>query len=91
MDATNGAEYDLVLKGVSAVKHLGNLLTSYLSDEEGVNYKKGCFNSYVNKDSCTLWIVTSKVVDLLYHSYCTFMSNSFHASQLWKNCYQMYT
>jgi len=67
------------LKWVKSVKHLGNYITSNLDDNCDCNFKKGMFNSSVNKLLATYGSLYKDNLLYLFRTYCC----SFYGSELW--------
>ena len=61
------------------IKHLGNIITSDLSDQSDIEYKKGVFVSQVNKMNNKLSAVSSNVKGQLLQTYCC----SWYGCQTW--------
>ena len=59
------------LNSKDKVKHLGNILSSNLCDEDDIKYKKGRFFQSVNKVCALFSKLPCHVVNVLFNSYCT--------------------
>ena len=67
------------MEWVSEVKHLGNILSSNLSDKNDVIYKKGQFIGNVNRIIAQFGYMQLPVKCKLFNSYCSV----FYGSSLW--------
>jgi hypothetical protein len=61
------------------VKHLGNILSSDMTDASDISYKRGIFYGNINKLIANLGSIPSSTLDMLFQSYCA----SFYGSQTW--------
>ena len=74
--AVNGAN----IKWTTSVKHLGNILNSFLSDGNDITLKRGQFIQSVNKLLSQFGNIHSKCLSYLFNAYCSV----FYGSQIWE-------
>ena len=67
------------IKWYNSVLHLGNKVTSDLSDCQDICYKRGCFIQSVNKLLAIYGNIPSYILSILFNAYCS----SFYGSQIW--------
>ena len=61
------------------VKHLGNIVTHDLKDDQDISYKRGVFISQVNKLKCKFQTINSTLRGKLLQTYCC----SWYGCQIW--------